>query len=85
MQRQSPASRIFIVGHTVKEIRNNLEHGLEKADFIADLSTEEPQALSLFDPLSLLFASKAVLPRCIRLMPVIRRRIRERKRLKRRV
>lgn len=76
MEACKAASGIFVVGHTVKKVGDDLEHRLEEADLIASLPAEEAQTMSLQGALTLLLVSETVLPRRILLMPVIRRRIR---------
>ena len=68
-----PASRILVVGVTVEEIRDNLQHWLEKAYFIARHSTEDTQPLHLHSALPLLLKSKPVLPGEIGLVPMVGR------------
>jgi hypothetical protein len=81
LARRTLASRVFVVILAVEEIRNNLEHRSNKADFIANLSTEEPHCLSFCDSRPFLFVSKSVLPCCVRLVPVVRWDMRCRKML----
>jgi hypothetical protein len=60
-------SGIFVVGVAIKEIRDDLQHGLEEAYFVASLASEEAEVLSLQ---GLLLLTTMVLPCRIRLEPV---------------
>lgn len=71
-QEQLPASRVLVVGAAVKEIRDHLQHRLEKAYFVAWHSTEDAKAVHLHSALPLLLNSEAVLPGKVRLVPVAR-------------
>jgi type II secretory pathway predicted ATPase ExeA len=53
-------SRIHVVGVTIEEIRDNLQHRFEKAYFITGFASEEAKTLS-FQSILLLLA-EAVLP-----------------------
>lgn len=55
-------SRILVVGHAVKEIRNDPQHRLKKTNFIASLPAKEAQTLGLQDALPLLLVSETGLP-----------------------
>jgi hypothetical protein len=64
-------SRILIISAPVKEIRDNLQHWLEKAYFVTWHSSKHAKAVHLHGALTLLLKSEAVLPGEIGLVPVV--------------
>jgi hypothetical protein len=64
-------SRILIISAPVKEIRDNLQHWLEKAYFVTWHSSKHAKAVHLHGALALLLKSEAVLPGEIGLVPVV--------------
>ena len=74
------ASRILVVDVAIEEIRDDLQHRLKEAYFIAWFAAKENQSLSFHRISLLLLESKSALPRKIRLVPVLSRHICDRKR-----
>lgn len=71
-------SRVFVIGETVEEIRDDFQHGLKESYLVAWFTTKDTKSLSLHLPLSLLLGPKPVLPGKVRLVPVICRHVRTR-------
>jgi hypothetical protein len=69
------ASWIFVVNVSIEKIRDDLQHRLKKAYFIAWFAAKVKESLCLHHMSLLLLESKSALPRKVRLMPVLSRRI----------
>jgi hypothetical protein len=74
------ASRIFVIDISIEEIRDDLQHWLKEAYFIAWFAAKEKESLSLHSVSLLLLEPKSTLPRNVRLVPVLSRHICDRER-----
>jgi hypothetical protein len=66
------ASRVFVVGVSIEEIRDDLQHWLKEACFVARLAAKVEESLYLHCLLPLLLKSKPGLPRKVCLVRMFR-------------